>query len=177
MAALAVWYCLSSFAFWFYGRYLVPLALPGIVLAAGLIAPRLQRRPALSLALPLLVAPVLAATILGWQGRGFYGTINFREQAVLVAEEVPAGEWVAAGQSGTLGFVRSHVLNMDGKVNPEVHGWRDRPWEYLRARNIRWFADWEWYVWRSLGPEPERNGWRKVAERDNFLLYRYEGDD
>jgi len=58
-----------------------------------------------------------------------------------------------------------------------VHGWRDRPWEYLRARNIRWFADWEWYVWRSLGPEPERNGWRKVAERDKFLLYRYEGDD
>jgi len=92
----------------------------------------------------------------------------------LVRAHVPDGEWVAAGQSGTLGFFRPHVLNMDGKVNPQAQAHLGRATGYLKTKGVRWFADWEWYVHRALGPEPEKEGWVRVAERRNFILYRLE---
>ena len=52
-------------------------------------------------------------------------------QLPLVREGVPDGEVVAAGQSGTLGYFRDNVLNLDGKVNPEALQYRGRMREYL----------------------------------------------
>jgi hypothetical protein len=176
MAALTLWYGFSSIAFWFYARYLVPLSLIGIVGAALLLA-RLPRRATvlLVLTLPLLATPALSANTAAWQGSlTYFGTIMFWDQVALVRAHVPDGEWVAAGQSGTLGFFRPHVLNMDGKVNPEAAAHAGRATGYLKEKGVRWFADWEWYVHRALGPEPEREGWVRVAERRNFILYRLE---
>ncbi len=117
--------------------------------------------------------PTLGAARAAWQGSlTHFGTIMFWQQLQLVREHVPDEDWVAAGQSGTLGFFRPHVLNMDGKVNPEAHAYAGHGTDYLRAKGVRWFVDWEWYVHRALGPEPERLGWVKIAERRNFLLYR-----
>ena len=42
----------------------------------------------------------------------------------------------------------------------------------MKEKGVRWFADWDWYVHRALGPEPEKEGWRRIAERRNFILYR-----
>jgi hypothetical protein len=174
MAALALWYVFSSIAFWFYARYLAPIGLVGIVWAAMLLARLPQRRALLLiLALPVLALPTLGAARAAWQGSlTHFGTIMFWQQLQLVREHVPDEDWVAAGQSGTLGFFRPHVLNMDGKVNPEAHAYAGHGTDYLRAKGVRWFVDWEWYVHRALGPEPERLGWVKIAERRNFLLYR-----
>ncbi|HVG82507.1 MAG TPA: hypothetical protein VNB28_09515 [Methylomirabilota bacterium] len=176
MAALVLWYGFSSIAFWFYARYLVPLSLIGIVAAALLLA-RLPRRAALLLvlAVPLLATPALSANRAAWQGSlTYFGTIMFWDQVELVRAHVPDGEWVAAGQSGTLGFFRPHVLNMDGKVNPQAQAHLGRATGYLKTKGVRWFADWEWYVHRALGPEPEKEGWVRVAERRNFILYQLE---
>ena len=176
MAALVLWYGFSSIAFWFYARYLAPLGLIGIVWAAMLLA-QLPRRRALLLvvALPLLVIPALGAARAAWQGSlTHFGTIMFWDQLQLVRDHVPEEEWVAAGQSGTLGFFRPHVLNMDGKVNPQARAYAGRGTDYLKAEGVRWFVDWDWYVHRALGPEPERLGWVKIAERRNFRLYRLE---
>ena len=176
MAALVLWYGFSSLAFWFYARYLVPLSLIGIVAAALAIARLpLRRAPLLALALPLLATPTLAANAVAWRGSlDYFGTIMFWEQVELVRAHVPEAEWVAAGQSGTLGFFRPHVLNMDGKVNPEAQAHAGRATAYLQDKGVRWFADWQWYVERALGPDPEQQGWVRVAERRNFILYRLE---
>jgi hypothetical protein len=174
MTALVLWYGFSSIAFWFYARYLAPLSLIGIVAAALAIARLPQRRASLLvLALPLLASPALIADRVAWQGSlTYFGTIMFWEQVELVRAHVPDEEWVAAGQSGTLGFFRPHVLNMDGKVNPEAQAHAGQATDYLKERGVRWFADWDWYVHRALGPAPEREGWVRVAERRNFILYR-----
>ncbi len=176
MAALTLWYGLSSIAFWFYARYLAPLSLVGLVWAAMLLARLpMKRASLLVLVLPLLASPVLIGAQAAWRGSlTHFGTIMFWDQLQLVRALVPDEDWVAAGQSGTLGFFRPHVLNMDGKVNREALGHAGHATDYLKAKGVRWFIDWQWYVHRALGPQPERLGWVKIAERRKFLLYRLE---
>jgi len=176
MILLGFYYWLSSFAYWFYSRYLAPAALP-VALALGLaLADLLRRREAFFAWLaPLLLVPVLALAALSWFGLGVYGTIMFWDQVLLVRAAVPAADTVAAGQSGTLGFFRDHVVNMDGKVNPEVLDYRGHAWDYLDKHKIRWFVDWPVYVERILGDDPAAHGWKQVGRRANFLLYRREG--
>ncbi len=178
VALLILWYGLSSIAFWFYARYLAPLALLGLVAAAGLLARIPAKRwTIVALAVPLLASPTLDAARAAWRGSlTHFGPILFWDQLELVRAVVPEEEWVAAGQSGTLGFFRPRVLNMDGKVNPEAHAHAGRATGYLREKGVRWFVDWDWYVRRALGPEPERLGWVKTAERRNFILYRLEDE-
>jgi hypothetical protein len=176
MAALTLWYGLSSIAFWFYARYLAPLGLVGLVWAATLLARLpMKRAVLLVLALPLLASPTLIGAQAAWRGSvTHFGTIMFWDQLQLVRALVPDEDWVAAGQSGTLGFFRPHVLNMDGKINREALSHAGHATGYLKARGVRWFTDWQWYVDRALGPEPERLGWVRIAERRKFLLYRLE---
>jgi hypothetical protein len=71
-----------------------------------------------------------------------------------------------------LGFRRAYVVNVDGKVNAEALKWRGRMWEYLDARDIRWFADSTWYVELYLGLEPEAHGWHLIAQDGDFVVYR-----
>ncbi|HEX4570730.1 MAG TPA: hypothetical protein VH184_09920 [Dongiaceae bacterium] len=173
---LGLYYWLSSIAYWFYSRYLTPMALP-VALGLGIaLAGLLERRAQLLAAIaPLLLVPVIGLAALAWSGSGVYGTIMFWDQVLLVRESVPAGDTVAAGQSGTLNFFRAHVVNMDGKVNPEVFAYKGHLWDYLARKDIRWFADWPVYVERVLGPDPAAHGWKLVGRRANFMLYRREG--
>ncbi len=99
----------------------------------------------------------------------------FWDQVLLVRTLVPESDTVAAGQSGTLNFFRPNVVNMDGKVNPEVLAYRGHGWDYLAQKKIHWFVDWPVYVERILGEKPEAHGWKLVARRANFLLYRRDG--
>ena len=173
---LGFYYWLSSIAYWFYSRYLAPASLP-VALALGLaLADLLQRRPRLfPWIAPVALLPVVGLAALSWSGLGVYGTIMFWDQLLLVRALVPDSETVAAGQSGTLNFFRPLVVNMDGKVNPEVLAYRGRGWEYLEQKKIHWFVDWPVYVQRVLGNNPEAHGWKLAARRANFLLYRRDG--
>jgi len=173
---LGLWYGLAFFAVWFYSRYLAASALLGTVALAVAAAPLVARHPALGrIAGLVLVLPVATLAALAWHGQGLYGTILFRDQLALVQHAVPPDDVVAAGQSGTLGFFRPHVVNMDGKVNPEIHAYAGHPWDYLTERGIRWFADWPYYVEKSLGPDPSAHGWKPVARQGNFILYHRDG--
>ena len=174
---LGLWYGLSSFAVWFYSRYLAAGALLGVTTLAVAAAPIAARRPALAGLVGLvLLAPVLTLAVLAWHGSGLYGTILFRDQLALVQRLVPPDDVVAAGQSGTLGFFRPHVVNMDGKVNPAVHAYAGHPWDYLAEHDIHWFVDWPWYAEKSLGPDPAQHGWQPRGRQGNFILYRRDGD-
>jgi hypothetical protein len=173
MVLLGIWYWLSSYAFWFYSRYLAPAALP-VAVGLGLsLAELIHRRPRLGMAaMPFAIAPVVVLAGLGWFGLGIYGNMMFWTQVQLVRSLVPEEDFIAAGQAGTLNFFRPHVVNLDGKVNPEVFVYRDHLWDYLALKKIHWFVDWPWYVEKALGPDPTVHGWKQVGGRDNFLLYR-----
>ncbi|HTY70255.1 MAG TPA: hypothetical protein VMH36_26620 [Alphaproteobacteria bacterium] len=185
--ALLVYYIGGFSAHWFYYRYFAPLALVSFVIVPILLARAWYgiERPRLAMALALLLALQMA----GWTGfalagRGLGGNTVYVDQVQLVREHVPAADYVAAGQSGTLGFFRDHVINTDGKVNRDAIAYQDDMWDYLRANHVRWFADWPFYVNKYLGvpfdptgdkPVTEANGWRFVAERNYFYLYEYVG--
>jgi hypothetical protein len=173
---LGLYYWLSSIAYWFYSRYLTPMALP-VALGLGLaLAGLLQRRArAFAWVAPLLLLPVIGLAGLAWSGKGVYGTMMFWDQVLLVRAAVPEGDAVAAGQSGTLNFFRPRVVNMDGKVNPEVFAYKGHLWDYLARKDIHWFADWPVYVERALGHDPGAHGWKLVGRRANFLLYHRDG--
>ena len=173
---LGFWYWLSSIAYWFYSRYLAPASLPVAVGLGIALADLVQRRPRLlAAAEPVLVLPVVFLAALAWEGLGVYGNMMFWEQVQLVRALVPESDVVAAGQSGTLNFFRDHVVNMDGKVNPEVFAYKGHLWDYLAKRKIHWFVDWPVYVERILGSDPGAHGWKLAASRGNFKLYRYDG--
>ena len=81
---------------------------------------------------------------------------------------------MAAGQSGTLGYFRAGVVNLDGKVNAEALVYQSRMWEYLAQGRARWLCDWPSYVRAYLGDRPEQHGWKLVGRNGEFVLYHRE---
>jgi hypothetical protein len=169
-AALVPYYWLTFFADWFYIRYFAPLSLLAFVFGPALLV-KAARAWAMTLT-GAVGATSLVLLALAWTGWSPFGASAHHEQVELVAEHVPAEATVAAGQSGTLGFLRARVVNVDGKVNPEALAWRGRMWDYLDRRGIEWFADSTWYVELYLGLDPEAVGWRLVAQSGDFVVYR-----
>jgi hypothetical protein len=186
-ALLLVYYVGGFSAHWFYYRYFAPLALVSFVATPVLLARTLHvaGRPGAAAALAIvLVVQMGAWTGFALSGRGLGGNTVYVDQVQLVRDHVPAGDFVAAGQAGTLGFFRDRVVNTDGKVNRDAIAYQDHMWDYLKAHGVRWFADWPFYVNKYLGvpldatgdrPVPEANGWRFIAERNYFYLYEYVG--
>lgn len=177
MAALAIFYVGSFFAYWFYVRYFAPLSLLAVIGIAVIAADFASRGPlgSLTVAAGLLIVAVAGGVMPLRAARGELGPSTHYPMVDLVARMVPPGDVVAAGQSGTLGFFRPRVVNVDGKVNRDALAYQDRMWVYLDQRAIRWFVDSPWYVERMLGPDPAKNGWSLVAMAGGtaeFRLYR-----
>lgn len=176
MAALAVFYVGSFFAYWFYVRYFAPLSLLAVVGLAVVAAEFAARGVLGSLTIAAALAIVAAAgATMPWRAvQGGLGPSTHHAMVELVARAVPPGDVVAAGQSGTLGFFRERVVNVDGKVNRDALAFQDRMWVYLDQRGIRWFVDSPWYVERMLGSDPASRGWSlvAVAGAGDFRLYR-----
>ncbi|MBL8807280.1 MAG: hypothetical protein JNN22_10580 [Rhodospirillales bacterium] len=188
MVPLVVYYTFFFGSYWFYYRYFMPVAILPFV-AAPIVVARL-RFAAAGRARGFASAAVLAAGLqaflwptLAYAGWTFNPEAVYFDQVKLVAANVPADDVVAAGQSGTLGYFRAHVVNTDGKVNLDALHFKGRIWEYLRRRGIGWYVDWPFYVNRHLGvpldpatglPVPAGNGWKVVAQRNGFYLYHYE---
>ncbi|MBT8492717.1 MAG: hypothetical protein KJO07_06625 [Deltaproteobacteria bacterium] len=168
-ALLALWYAATSMAIHFYPRYLAPLALVGVMMLVFVLGPWLARRRLIVLV--VIAAPCLGAVVISHTGK-FSGNPRYSEQLPLVEAYVPPGDWVGAGQSGTLGYFRNKVLNLDGKVNAEALDHRGSVDGYLRTQGVRWFCDDAAYTERLLGPDPPAQGWEVVAARGRFTLYR-----
>ncbi len=171
MLALLVWYMLSSFATWFYVRYTTPLSIVSTV-ALSLAAVKAFGSPRrFHLLIPILaVVPVclvnyeLSAVDVSNQ--------YFDQQVYLVEKYVPEDALVGAKQSGTLGYCRDNVVNLDGKVNAQVDRRGFVMSKYLRDSNINWLCDWNWMVVPDLtGKDPQSNGWELVAKAKKFVLY------
>jgi hypothetical protein len=189
LAGLFAYYLFSFVAYWFYYRYFAPAALfVFVVVAVAWARHSIATASTGGRVVQFAIAGALAVqigvlAILARDGRGLGGNTVYHDQLALVRAHVPASDYVAAGQSGTLGFFRPRVVNTDGKVNLPALGHQDRMWVYLAERNIKWFVDWPYYVNKYLAvplgpddvPAAEANGWRRVATQNYFYLYEYVG--
>ena len=150
----------------FLSRYLFPLS-PLLVTAAVAqmfwLAGRLRmmRLAEAGLAASILLGMALTfyLALPGRSNQGHFQVVNW------VRENVPEEDWVAAVQTGTLGFWHDRTINLDGKVNPDALTallTEGHFFTYVVAtEKIRWMAD--WYGMAAFGKE-ERAGFRDVFE-------------
>jgi hypothetical protein len=179
--ALAAWYALSSGAWWMYQRYTAPIVVLTLPAIAAVIAGA-RRGPAIA---ALLACASLAVTWLSFAGPGA-AMLRLRvhyDMVRMAGAYVPAGDRLAAVQSGTLGFFRDGVTNLDGKVNGDALSARGSLEAYCHSVGVRWLLDWPASL-RALFPGGLSAGWRLVTEQHAtgceaclYDLYRYEGTD
>lgn len=179
LLVLCLYYGFSFIAYWFYYRYLFFFVLLATVGLAWLLAPWVAqdrgRAQLAALVFWVLAAPTLASALMAQTGKTLHVETVYFEQLALIKEHVPDDARVAAGQSGTLGYFRPSSVNVDGKVNRAAVPYQARMWDYLRENNIVWFCDWPNYVEKYLGDDPTRHGWKLVAEKGFWRLWKYEG--
>lgn len=172
LLGMCVYYLATSFATWHYTRYFAPIALVILTLALiTLLRSRTRRyvNHTVFALYSLLFVTVVGAMLLG-KGAGNEMIVH---QLALVQELVPQTEVVASGQTGTLGFMRDRVLNIDGKVNHEALARKDDIPAYLQQRRVRYFCDEPELIDRFLGKNWSGQGWRIIGQKGNFvLLYR-----
>jgi hypothetical protein len=170
---LVFWYTLSSWASHFYVRYFLPLALISVIVGGLAAASLFSRRPCLVACACAGLATCVVLQLYKYDtGRRPGGYEFYTQQLALVRAYVPNDEAVAAGQSGTLGFFRKRVVNLDGKVNPVALRYRGRMWTYLDQIHVSWLCDFPCYAEMYLGPNPQLRGWMLVASTDQFALYK-----
>lgn len=146
LGIFVVWYLTRSSTFYFYHRYLAPTAVLGVPLVAAAVAPWLAGPGRLRAAVFVGAALAAAAAAVAYPVAA--GRDEFRApspyltgQVALVERHVPAGELVAASQSGTLGYFRDLVVNLDGKVNAEALDHAADIGSYLEEKRVRWICD------------------------------------
>jgi len=252
---LVIWYTLSTFAWYFYGRYFAP-ALPIVAICLALILVRfstsenlyrqeIQLGTIIFFAGLLLIKNFVAAA---WAQHGFYSDVDllfsclfkilglvaigcallrpqkvtsfcnryvrqplrarllsfglatvlivslgrlifacwqvniskdwersifYSEQLALVRQYVADEAAVGAFQSGTLGYFRDRIVNLDGKVNYEALLQKDDLRGYLRRHGIVWFCDWHATAVKVLGDPPSAHGWVLVESRGRPHLTAY----
>jgi hypothetical protein len=175
-AALAIYYVSFSEAEHFYARYLAPLMLLSVALIAVSLSGRGRLVSLLTLLAVISALGFAALQLKIWFVEPIEGGAFYDEQLQLVQEHVPAGGRVAAGQSGTLGYFRDNVVNLDGKVNADIETGdgnlgMTRRLDYLEAEGIIWYCDWLSYATGQLGRDPGAAGWELVAVKGRAHLF------
>ena len=176
--ALLAFYGLWFGAPHFLGRYLFPpLIFFAIVLAALVVRlwyaqPRALPRPEL-LSVGLLAALWLIAVDTRLYLHG--GAHEHFQVVDWVEHNVPDNTWVAAVQSGTLGYYHDRTINLDGKVNPQALAARrtDTIPQYVADGPARYIVDWAGLArWRNI---PAINAHFELIEHDttrNLAVFR-----
>jgi hypothetical protein len=186
VAFLAVYYTLESGAWWFDDRYLAPVGLLSVPLLAAAAETRLNGRAAraapAALAAAVLVAnaPLLAvllaaprtppawATPLG--NLGTHPNVNYDPQTTWALAHVRPQCTMGGFESGTLGYFRDRVINLDGKVDAAALAARvaGRTPSFVRAHGIDVMVDIPSGIARATRGRP-RAEWRHIR-----TLGRYE---
>ena len=165
LAGLSAYYGMAFGAGHFLDRYLFPaspfiaLFSVSVVLALG----QARRESRLKHAGLFTLGVFLAVTTVALDVRAYrQGEHHMHFQVVDWAENnIPRETWVAAVQTGTLGFFHDRTINLDGKVNPEALAMRaagDRIPQYVvesrwggARQTIDYLLDWQgMVVWQSI---------------------------
>ena len=167
---LGLYYVGFSAAAHFYGRYLTPLMLVSIPLTAVALAEVRRFRTVVEGAAVLALVTMAALSAIAWDFQlGASRSGYYDEQLRLIEDHVPPADAVGAFQSGTIGYFRDRVLNLDGKVNAEALRRRGDSQAYVAERGVNWFCDREGSFAGSGSPP---GVWLPVATRGSFALYR-----
>jgi len=156
VALLVAFYTLAFGAPHFQERYLAPAFVAIVPLFASKCAPFLRARPRVALAAVAFVAianvPLLAIYRFGGFDRG--GNTMYSEQTQFALTHVDPACTIGAMQSGTVGYFRDRVINLDGKVNAGalVALQRKDLRSYVDANGVDVVIDWPPMVRRILGP-------------------------
>ena len=143
--ALCGFYGLAFGAHHFVNRYVFALS---PLLAIGSVAFAARAATALPLGRTLALGAAALATLgaAALNLRGYRGGMEHMHFQVVewVADHVPDDTWVAAIQTGTLGFFHDRTLNLDGKVNPRALEARlaGRTQEYVLESPVEYLVDW-----------------------------------
>ena len=175
VVVLAVWYPTSSWASFFYYRYLAPGSIIGVMLWTFVVLKFVKRvdRNLVVAGLALIAAQIPVLVILHADA-SYRQPAMIGEQVPLVNEGVPPNDVVGPAIRDARRHARSR-RQPDGRVNFEALGRRHDMAQYLREKDIRWFADWPFLVHEYLGPDPAKSGWSPVATKGSMTLYRYDG--
>lgn len=124
---------------WYINRYTIPC-----IIAPALIWPLVLERYKLIYCKVCLIAGITLTLLIG--GTSYFTEYNsmYIEHYGWVEENVPEDTWVAANQTGTLGYFHDRTINVDGKVNPDI--FKIAPGtkgEYLKRKNVKYFIDWK----------------------------------
>ena len=167
---LGLYYLGFSAAAHFYGRYLAPLVLVTIPMTAvALVEVRRLRAVVQGAAVVALGSTAIVSAALWDVQAGASRNGYYHEQLRLIEAHVPPAAAVSAFQSGTIGYFRDRVVNLDGKVNGEALRRRGDLQAYVAGRGVDWFCDW---VGPFAGPGSPPGVWLPVATRGAFVLYR-----
>ena len=171
-AALVCYYGLFFGARHFLSRYFAPLAPLLLGAAFWVVLDLLRNRrvagfapPVVFTALALLLSVALLGRLLlpGVKDQGHFHVVGW------VQENVAPDTWVAAVQTGTLGYWHDRTINLDGKVNPEALEARRRDGDvlvYVTDSKIDVIADWAGMAdWVNLG-NAEFSAAFEVIEQD-----------
>lgn len=178
VAFVACFYTLRFGAPHFQSRYLAPVMLlmtPWVLeMIAKACDDRAARWAAALGAVAVLNVGPMAASLAG-ATRG--GNSNASEQSAWVLAHVEPRCTVGAGQSGTLGYLRDRVVNLDGKVDPRAlaairaHALR----EYVDRRGVEVVVDWPEYVRPALGRGAR--GFHRVATAGTYEAWVRDGSE
>jgi hypothetical protein len=160
-SVLTLFYGLSFGAPHFLSRYLFPIS-PFIALLWGgallALLRRSDRQRVRGLTIAALLALALPCLAMGLRAYSKGNRHQHMQVVSWVRENVPPTSWVAAPQTGTLGFFYDRALNLDGKVNPEALAWRqeNKTLEYAVFKKVDYIADWaslaHWALEPALAP-------------------------
>ncbi len=143
LAGLAAYYGLFFGAAYFLSRYLFPLTIVGVVATCAAWARCAERWPRSA---TLAACGAIAVIVVSGGRFTVRGAAHPHLHVVdWVRAHVGEDQWVAAPQSGTLGYFHDRTVNLDGKVNPDALNARRRrelfPYIVNDAR-IEYLADW-----------------------------------
>jgi hypothetical protein len=181
-AIFSAWYGMTSRAWWMYPRYAAPVVIVSVPALALTLLRAGQRRTA-AVALTVVMAgwvSVVAARYL--PASAWIRTRTHHTQVELANRVVPANEKIGATQTGTLGYFRDGVVNLDGKVNEQALRRRGDLERYCREERIHWLVDGTPLLYQFVFRGTLQPGWSLVAveyppgcELCDFSAFRYSG--
>lgn len=139
LSGLLVFYVFFFNVEWYMNRYLSPMAIASAVLLAMLLE---KLRPLWTVA--LLGAVILFTIAISCYSYPRRFNTMYEYHWGWVRDNVTPDTWVAASQSGTLGYFHDRTINTDGKVNSELFFVTPgQVGSYLAGRNVEYFLEWE----------------------------------
>ena len=158
LSVLSIYYCIATFATWFYPRYTIYFAPITLLIFLSLVGNVTRKEILFSL---IAIFCSVCVFFTSYHSSRFENAL-YDNQVELAIKTVPQSEFLGARQSGTLGFHRAKSINLDGKVNPQAPRDIDAMNEYLLEQKIEWLCDWPSELDKIIGTR--KSDWEVVSQ-------------